>query len=240
MRLDKLLAKTGFGSRKNVKQLIKEKRVTINDAIVRDPSQHVNLDAEKVLVDGAPVNYQEFYYLMLNKAPGYISATEDRVEKTVIDLLPQHYQALKLFPVGRLDKDTEGLLLLTNDGELGHILTSPRQEIIKVYYAKIIGKVTEEDAEAFAKGVTLKDGYVTKPAQLKIKSADEISEIEVTITEGKFHQVKRMFEAVGKEVQYLQRIKMGEIELDRTLAIGDFRELKEAELAYCLGLKEGR
>ncbi|HLR40175.1 MAG TPA: pseudouridine synthase [Virgibacillus sp.] len=238
MRLDKLLANMGFGSRKDVKSMLKKKQVTVNEVIKRDGSMHVDPSSDVVVVNGEIVHYQKYIYLMLNKAPGYISATEDMREKTVIDLLPANIRHFKPFPVGRLDKDTEGLLLLTNDGELAHQLTSPKKDIEKTYYAKISGTVTDVDVEKFQHGVTLDDGYHTKPAKLNIIQSGKLSEIEVTITEGKFHQVKRMFEAVDKKVVYLKRTKMGELSLDESLAIGSFRELNDAELNYCLSLKK--
>lgn len=174
---------------------------------------------------------------MLNKPKGYISATEDYRHRTVIDLLPKEYTHFQPFPVGRLDIDTVGLLLLTNDGQLAHELTSPNKEIEKTYYAKIRGVVNEDDQQKFAQGVTLDDGYETKPGHLTIVKSGDISEIKLTITEGKFHQVKRMFAAVNKEVIYLQRIRMGNIVLDESLELGKYRELTKEELSYCLTLK---
>lgn len=167
---------------------------------------------------------------MMNKPPGVISATEDLRDETVIDLLEPLHQHFQPFPVGRLDKDTEGLLLLTNDGVLAHNLLSPKKHVPKVYYAQIEGVVTEEDAEKFANGVELDDGYVTKPGKLVILKSAQQSEIELTIQEGKFHQVKRMFEAVGKRVTYLKRISMGSLTLDENLALGEYRELTTEEL----------
>jgi 16S rRNA pseudouridine516 synthase len=159
-----------------------------------------------------------------------ISATEDSRERTVVDLLSDEFKAFSPFPVGRLDKDTEGLLLLTNDGQLTHRLLSPKKHVPKTYLAKIMGRVTEEDVEAFGRGVTLEDGYRTMPSKLKILESDDVSQVEITIYEGKFHQVKRMIKAVNKEVIYLKRISMGELKLDETLELGDFRELNENEL----------
>ena len=169
---------------------------------------------------------------MMNKPDGVISATHDNRDETVIDLLEIDHQAFDPFPVGRLDKDTVGLLLLTNDGELNHRLISPKWKVDKVYYAKIDKKVTEKDIEAFKKGITLDDGYVCKEANLEILNAsDEGSEINLTIQEGKFHQVKRMFEAVDKKVVYLKRIEFGGLSLDEELEEGEYRELTEEELA---------
>jgi len=168
---------------------------------------------------------------MMNKPPGVISATEDLRDETVIDLLDPLHQHFEPFPVGRLDKDTEGLLLITNDGMLAHNLLSPKKHVPKVYYAQIEGIVTEEDREKFAQGVELDDGYVTKPGELIILKSAQQSEIELTIQEGKFHQVKRMFEAVGKRVTYLKRLSMGNLKLDDSLELGEYRELTAEELA---------
>ena len=230
MRLDKLLANMGFGSRKEVKQLLKQKSVTVDGEVVKDASIHVNPDVQDVSVFGERVVYTEFIYLMMNKPPGVISATEDHVDQTVIDLLDPLAQHFKPFPVGRLDKDTEGLLLITNDGQLAHNLLSPKKHVPKTYYAEIDGEVTESDIEAFRQGVDLEDGYVTKPGELVILSSGPKSEIELTIQEGKFHQVKRMFESVDKKVTYLKRLSMGSLQLDESLNLGDYRELTEEEL----------
>lgn len=232
MRLDKLLAHNGFGTRKDVKKMVRKGTVKVNGVPERDSSAHINPAVDDVTVLGESVTYQEFVYLMMNKPSGVISATEDSREETVIDLLTADHQRFEPFPVGRLDKDTEGLLLITNDGKLTHELLSPKKNIPKTYYAKIDGIVTEADTEAFAEGVTLEDGFHTKPGILKIISSDDISEIELTITEGKFHQVKRMFEAVEKEVIYLKRLSMGTLLLDETLEPGDVRPLSEQELNH--------
>lgn len=237
MRLDKLLANMGFGSRKDVKALLKEKRVTVNGKVIRNSSIHIDPLEDQIFVDEKKVIYRPYIYIMMNKARGYVSATEDNRDKTVIDLLAEEYKHYGPFPVGRLDKDTEGLLLLTNDGQLAHHLTSPKKGIEKTYFAIIDGRVTEEDKQAFLKGVTLDDGYVTKPGYLTILESGKMSKIELIITEGKFHQVKRMFASVGKKVTYLKRIQMGELTLDPSLALGEYRELNEKELAYCLSLK---
>ena len=234
MRLDKLLANMGYGSRKEVKQLLKEKAVTVDGAVVKDAAMKVDPETQDVSVYGERVVYTEFIYIMMNKPPGVISATEDKYDKTVIDILDPLAQHFKQFPVGRLDKDTEGLLLITNDGNLAHNLLSPKKHVPKTYYATIEGVVTEADIEAFRKGVELDDGYVTKPGELVILKSDAISEIELTIQEGKFHQVKRMFESVGKKVTYLKRLSMGALVLDEELELGDYRELTEEELASLL------
>ena len=230
MRLDKLLSNMGLGTRKEVKQLLKQKVVTVDGVTVKDASMHVDPDNQDVSVYGERVQYTEFIYIMMHKPPGVISATEDVAEKTVIDLLDPFARHFKPFPVGRLDKDTEGLLLITNDGQLAHNLLSPKKHVQKTYYAKIEGVVTEEDVVAFQQGVELDDGYVTKPGKLVILSSGEKSEIELTIQEGKFHQVKRMFESVGKKVTYLKRLSMGSLMLDEQLKLGEYRELTENEL----------
>lgn len=238
MRLDKLLSNMGVGSRKEVKALLKKKQVTVNGVVSKDSGEKIAPNKDEIAVNGEIIRYQQYIYLMMNKAPGYISATTDKREKTVIDLLGEDVQHFKPFPVGRLDKDTEGLLLLTNDGELAHELVSPKKDIGKTYFARINGKVTVDDIAVFREGVVLEDGYEAKPGELTILQSDAISEIELTITEGKFHQVKRMFEAVGKRVIYLKRLRMGELQLDPDLKLGAYRPLTESELAYCKSLKK--
>ncbi len=235
MRIDKFLALSGLGSRSEVKKLIKSGEVKKNGAAVRSPEEKVNPECDTVTVSGKEIIYREFVYLMLNKPKGYISATEDKKIPTVLDLLPVEYLHFKPFPVGRLDIDTEGLLILTNDGALSHRLLSPKHHIPKTYYAEIDGFVTDSDKEAFLCGITLDDGYKTKPAFLNILKSDEKSEIELTITEGKFHQVKRMFKAAGKAVLYLKRIKMNGLCLDENLKIGEIKELSSDELRLLKG-----
>ncbi|XJZ26554.1 pseudouridine synthase [Bacillota bacterium Lsc_1132] len=230
MRMDKLLANLGYGSRKEVKQLLKGGQVKVNGIAVKDGKQHVDPSKDSITLHGEVIEYKEFIYIMMNKPPGVLSATEDNRSETVIDLLEIEDQVYEPFPVGRLDKDTEGLLLITNDGQLAHRLLSPKKHVPKTYFAVIDGEVTEADAAAFQKGVVLDDGYVTKPGELVILKSGIHSDIELTITEGKFHQVKRMFEAVGKRVVYLKRISMGPLELDETLELGEYRELTEEEV----------
>jgi len=232
MRLDKLLSNMGAGSRKEVKLLLKAGAIQVDGEIVRDPKQHVDVESQQVLMYGEPVTYQKYIYLMMNKPPGVISATEDKRDETVIDLLFEDVTYFKPFPVGRLDKDTEGLLLLTNDGAFNHALMSPKKHVEKTYYAEVTGVLTQEDIEAVAAGVTLEDGYRAKPGKLVILSTTETdSTLELTITEGKFHQVKRMMLALGKEVTFLKRRSIGRLELDPALALGDYRELTQEELA---------
>jgi len=234
-RLDKILANLGYGTRSELKKLIKNKAVKVNEVIVKDSGMQIDPEMDRIDVYDERVLYREFVYLMMNKPQGVISATEDTRDRTVIDLLADEYQPFHVFPVGRLDKDTEGLLLLTNDGKLSHNLLSPRKHVPKTYYAKVRGEVNEADRIAFAGGVTLDDGYHTKPAELTIlqvdmKDSEPVSSIELTITEGKFHQVKRMFEAVGKKVIYLKRLSMGPLQLDPQLPLGESRELTADEL----------
>ena len=230
MRIDKLLSNVGCGSRAELKKYCKQGIIKVNGNIVSNPGIQVDPDKDEVIFDGELVNYREFVYIMLNKPDGYISATYDKHDPIVLDLIDASYMAFEPFPVGRLDKDTEGLLVLTNDGQLAHRVLSPKKHVPKTYYAKIEGVVTEEDILAFEKGVTLDDGYETMPSQLKILKSDNISEIELIIHEGKFHQVKRMFESVDKKVVYLKRLSMGQLKLDDTLALGEYRELTEKEI----------
>jgi 16S rRNA pseudouridine516 synthase len=230
MRIDKMLANLGYGSRKEVKQLLKSSAVKVDGVVLKDAKQHVDPENQTVTLNGEVIEYKEFIYLMMNKPPGVLSATEDNVGETVIDLLEIEDQVYEPFPVGRLDKDTEGLLLITNDGQLAHQLLSPKKHVPKTYFAVIDGEVTEEDIKAFAAGVTLDDGYLTKPGELKIMKSGIRSDIELIITEGKFHQVKRMFQAVGKRVVYLQRLSMGPLQLDETLELGEYRELTDEEV----------
>lgn len=230
MRLDKLLAHSGFGTRKEVKDLIKKGYVTVNDIVIKKDKTQIDIEKDVVKVDDEVIVYEEFVYYMLNKPSGYVSATEDNIYPTVVELIDDYYRN-DLFPVGRLDVDTEGLLLMTNDGVLAHQLMSPKYHCPKVYYAKIKGVVTQEDVDLFNQGVTIDNDYVCKSAQLNILSTDEnSSEIEVTIYEGKFHQVKKMFLAVGKEVIYLKRIRMKDLFLDKNLKLGEFRRLTYEEL----------
>ncbi|GAB6926389.1 pseudouridine synthase [Paenibacillus sp. JCM 10914] len=236
-RLDKVLSNLGYGSRAELKKLAKAGMIAVNGTIVKDPAKHVDPYHDRIEFDGEVIQYREYVYIMLHKPPGVISATEDLRDRTVLDLLEPAYLVFEPFPVGRLDKDTEGLLLLTNDGKLAHELLSPRKHVPKTYQAVVEGKVDEADRLAFAEGVTLDDGYHTLPAELVINSTEHrdddvtVSRITLTIHEGKFHQVKRMFEAVDKKVIYLKRISMGDLQLDDQLELGAYRELTPEELA---------
>ncbi len=236
MRIDKFLSGAGIGTRTEIKKFIKSGLVSVSGRDKIRPEDHIDPLTDKISFMGKPVLYKEYIYIMMNKPSGYVSATFDKRLPTVIDLLPQEFLHFEPFPAGRLDIDTEGLLLLTNDGQLAHNILSPKKHIPKTYFARISGRVTDEDARAFLNGVDIGEEKLTKPGILEIISSGEISEIKLTITEGKFHQVKRMFEAVSKEVIYLKRIKMNSLCLDEALELGESRELTEAEIAL---LKEG-
>lgn len=232
IRLDKYLADMGCGTRQEVKKLIRSGQVSVDGAVVKKPETKVAQTVQEVCLNGEKVGYESFEYYMLNKPAGVISATEDRSCQTVVDLIKEKKRK-DLFPVGRLDKDTEGLLLITNDGELAHRLLSPKKHVDKCYFARVSGKVTEDDVRSFENGVnigSLEQPEITMPGKLEIITSDEISQIRLTIQEGKFHQVKRMFQAVGKEVIYLKRIRMGTLVLDENLSIGEYRPLTKEEL----------
>ncbi|NRN78601.1 Ribosomal large subunit pseudouridine synthase B [Lactobacillus helveticus] len=227
MRIDKYLANMNVGSRKEVHVLIKKGIVTVNGDVVKTPKQQVK-ESDEVLVDGQEVNYQKYHYFLMNKPKGVLSATEDRSQRTVISLLKLQDQYQGITPVGRLDKDTTGLLLLTNDGQLNHELLAPNKHVDKIYRAKIAGVADDETVKTFASGMTLGDGTKLKPAELKILAQDEehdSSEIEIKIREGKYHQIKRMFGAVGMKVVELERISMGKLKLPKDLKRGNYIEL---------------
>lgn len=231
LRLDKLLSNMGKGSRNEVRDALKYGQVKVNGSVVKSGKIKVDTDLDQVLFQGMPVKYQKHIYLMMNKPQGVISATEDNHHKTVIDLLGEDVNFYNVFPVGRLDIDTEGLLILTDDGDLAHNLLSPKKHVPKKYYAVIDGLVTPEDIKRFSEGITLDDGYLCKSSELEILSAsNEKSEIELVIYEGKFHQVKRMFEAVDKHVVFLKRLEMGALALDESLVKGAYRQLTDEEL----------
>ena len=220
----------GVGTRTEVKKLIRQGKVTVDGSMEKSPEQKIDISRQKVCCMGEAVSYETHEYYMLNKPAGVVSATTDRQDNTVVELISAKKRR-DLFPVGRLDKDTEGLLLITNDGELAHRLLSPKKHVDKVYYAQIDGEVTIEDVEAFQQGVDIGEEKLTRPAKLRVLKSGTQSEIELTICEGKFHQVKRMFQAVGKEVVYLKRLQMGTLILDESLKPGEYRELTEQEIA---------
>lgn len=230
-RLDKILSNSGYGSRKEIKDLVRKKHVSVNGEIVKDSGIKVQVGIDIINIKDQPINYRKYIYLLMNKPSGVVSATFDNYDKTVIDLLSDEFKTFEPFPVGRLDKDTVGLLLLTNDGDLNHKLISPKNHVDKVYYAKINKAISYNDIEAFKNGITLDDGYTCMPAVLEIINNNiEDSNVYVTIQEGKFHQVKRMFKSLGKEVIYLKRIRFGKISLDEKIKEGYYRELTEKEI----------
>ena len=229
MRLDKFLAEAGFGTRSQVKKLIRKGRVEVNGEVVKEPSYQVEPAKDEVLVDGEPALFEETYYLILNKPEGYITSTKDR-ELTVMELVSDIPRFEKLFPVGRLDKDAEGLLIMTNDGELAHRLTHPKWKVPKTYEVVVEGRLTEEAVEPLRKGIELKD-FKAQPAEVEILEAgEEESRARITIREGKYHQVKRMFAAVGHPVKRLKRVKFGNLELGE-LPPGEYRHMTEEELS---------
>ena len=227
-RLDKLLASTGRWSRREAKQLIKEGRVLVDGSPARSGEDKADPDGAAILVDGAPLALRRHTYVMLHKPAGVLSATEDPRQETVLDLLPPELRRLGLFPVGRLDKDTEGLLLLTDDGELAHRLLSPKNHVDKVYRARLDRPLGPADQAAFAQGITLADGLRCMPAELEL--IGDGTEVLVTLHEGKFHQIKRMIASRGATVCYLKRISMGPLHLEQTLGRGEYRHLSVEEV----------
>lgn len=238
LRLDKYLCDMQIGSRAEVKGLIKKKRIKVNEETVTKPELKIDTDNDIIKFDDEVINYQEYEYFMLNKPQGVISATNDKSDKTVIDLI-KDAKRKDLFPVGRLDKDTEGLLLITNDGELSHNLLSPKKHVDKTYFAKVKGHITDEEVLKFKNGLVVDETFTAKPARLhvlKFNDADNTTDIQITIHEGKFHQIKRMFEAVGSEVLYLKRLSMGTLLLDKNLIPGEYRKLSQEEINALKGV----
>lgn len=230
-RLDKYLCDKNIGTRSQVKTLIQKGQVTVNDEVVKKPETKVS-DNDIVSCQGIVLSNEEFAYYMLHKPAGIITATEDKWQATVLDYFKEE-PCKNLYPVGRLDKDTEGLLLITNDGELGHRLLSPKNHIPKTYYVKMEHGICDDDIKQLEEGVDIGEKHLTLPAQIDV--IDELS-VYITITEGKFHQIKRMFEAVNNKVMYLKRVSMGALELDNTLKKGEYRRLTAQEIAYLKGL----
>ncbi|HFZ4442155.1 TPA: pseudouridine synthase [Streptococcus pneumoniae] len=232
MRLDKFLVVCAVGSRTEVKNLLKAGRVTVNGKKEKSAKLQIDEKIDEIRFDGQVLEYEEFVYYMMNKPKGVISATEDPKHRTVLDLLDDLARSKEVFPVGRLDINTHGLLLLTNDGQLAHVLLSPKRHVGKTYLAQVKGIMTQEDVETFAEGIPLKD-FTCKPAILELVSIDtekNQSQIRVTIAEGKFHQIKRMVGYCGKEVVDLQRLTMGTLVLDENLERGEWRRLTKEEL----------
>lgn len=240
IRLDKYLADAGQGTRTQVKTLIRGGRVAVNETVIRQADYKVNTESDSVFLDGKPIVFAEYQYYMLYKPAGVVSATTDNRDKTVIELIDEKKRR-DLFPVGRLDKDTEGLLLITNDGKLANRLLAPGKHVEKTYYAEIDGHVTEDTVHAFRAGIDIGDVRLAAPAELRILSAEPDgdgwkSKAEITLTEGRYHQIKRMFESVGMQVVYLKRLSMGALRLDETIGCGGYRHLTPSELEM-LGIK---
>ena len=249
MRLDKFLANSGIGTRKEVKIILKKGKIKVNEKIVKDAKMQVDEIKDDVKIEGEKITYKPFVYIMMNKPSGVISATEDGKHKTVIDLLCEKYKNYKVFPVGRLDIDTEGLLLLTNDGVLAHNLLSPKKHVDKKYYVELKEPLTIEKKKILENGIKLEENFVTKKAKIEIIDKDKVKDknknidiininkansVFITISEGKFHQVKRMFKFVENEVLYLKRVKMGKLLLPENLKLGEYRELSEEEMNLIL------
>ena len=230
MRLDKFISTTTTLSRAEAKKIIK-KGILINDILIKSPDYKVDEFNDQVIVNGNRLVYQKYVYIMMNKPKNTVSATEDAIERTVVDILRDEDRIHKVFPVGRLDKDTEGLMLLTNDGELAHKLISPKKDVEKKYYVEVSGELKNEHLKIIKEGVILEDGYRCKPARLEILDSSEgNSKANIFITEGKFHQVKRMMKSLGTTVTYLKRLSIGSLKLDENLKLGEYRYLTDDEL----------
>lgn len=230
MRLDKFISTTTTLSRAEAKKIIK-KGILINDILVKSPHYKVDEINDQVIVNGDRLFYQKYVYIMMNKPQNVISATDDAIDKTVVDLLEEKDRIYKVFPVGRLDKDTEGLMLLTNDGDLAHKLISPKKDVEKKYYVEVSGELKEEHLVLVNEGLVIDEGYKCKRARLEIIESTEVNSIAyIYITEGKFHQVKRMMKALGTTVTYLKRLSIGTLELDKNLKLGEYRYLTDKEI----------
>ena len=230
MRLDKFISTTTTLSRAEAKKIIK-KGILINDILIKSPDYKLDEFNDQVIVNGNRLVYRKYVYIMMNKPKYTVSATEDAIERTVVDILRDEDRIYKVFPVGRLDKDTEGLMLLTNDGELAHKLISPKKDVEKKYYVEVSGELKNEHLQIVKEGVILEDGYRCKPARLEILDSSEgNSKANIFITEGKFHQVKRMMKSLGTTVTYLKRLSIGSLKLDENLKLGEYRYLTDDEL----------
>lgn len=230
MRLDKFLVEMNIGSRNEVKEFIKKGKITVNGEMMRKPDTHVKPDTDSIMYQNIRLTYEPFVYYMLNKPVGVVSATEDNYDKTVIELLKAERRS-DLFPVGRLDKDTEGLLIVTNDGQFAHTMLSPKKHVTKTYYVRLDCPVTKDEIGAFQEGIDIGDKKITLPAKLAILSEDA-KEVTVTITEGRFHQIKRMFLSFNQKVLYLKRLSMGNLHLDSDLPCGSYRKLSVEEIEH--------
>ncbi|WAH42616.1 rRNA pseudouridine synthase [Alicyclobacillus fastidiosus] len=239
IRLDKWLANAGMGTRTEVKKAIRAARIEVNGAVAKDPGQHVVPGKDDVTWDGESISYQMYVYFLMYKPQGVLSATEDLRDPVVTDLLEPEDAHFDVFPVGRLDKDAEGLLILTNDGQLAHRLLSPKHHVPKRYLVHVEGRLGPEDVAEITKGITLEDGYQALPGDLTILESGRTSVGEIVIYEGKYHQVKRMFGVLGKPVIFLKRLEMGPISLDETLQPGEYRAMTEGEIASLKALQQG-
>ena len=229
-RLDKILASQGTLSRRDVKEIIKKGRVTLNGIVVRDSAVKVDLNTDTVAIDGEQIDLKKHIYIMMNKPQGVISASDSESDETVVDLVPDELFRKGLFPAGRLDKDTTGFVLITDDGDFAHKILSPKNHIFKTYFARLQHELTVSDIETLEKGITLADGTILKEAKVEIVENSETPLIKIMICEGKYHQVKRMFAATGNKVIELHRSKMGELELAPNLKPGECREITPEEL----------
>ena len=233
MRLDKMLSDCQVASRRELKSILKNGEVTVNGEVVKNGAVHISPETDDVYYKGRKVVYEKYIYLLMNKPAGYISATEDKYQKTVLDIIPDEFKGYNLFPAGRLDIDTEGMLILTNDGDTAHKMLSPKKHVEKEYFARVEGTLADDDITAFENGLDLGD-FTSLPSKLCIVSSGDVSEAKITICEGKFHQVKRMFEKVGKTVIYLKRIRMGSLYLDDNLDLGECKKLDNEEITKLL------
>ncbi|MFI3226439.1 MAG: pseudouridine synthase [Clostridia bacterium] len=238
-RLDKFLVNLGYGSRNEIKNIAKSGRILVNGVKVYKTDVKIDENADEIIFCGEKVIFKKDIYIMLNKKAGYVTANQDNLHKTIFDLLDEKLQKMQLFAIGRLDKDTEGLLLITNDGALSHGLMSPKKHVDKVYYAEVFGEILPEHIEKFEQGVVFEDGTKCKSAKLEIIESAEISKAYVTISEGKFHQVKIMFRTINCTVSYLKRIKIADLDLDNTLNLGEYRYLTDKEEQYLKNIAFG-
>lgn len=229
-RLDKILASQGTLSRKDVKEIIKKGRVTLNGKVIKDSAVKIDAEKDKVCIDGEALSLKKHLYIMLNKPQGVVSASDSDTDQTVVDLVPEELYRKNLFPAGRLDKDTTGFVLITDDGDFAHRILSPKNHIFKTYLARLEHSLTESDIAMLEKGITLADGTTLKEAKLEIVEERDIPLVKIMICEGKYHQVKRMFAAAGNKVVSLHRSKMGNLELDESLKEGECREITPEEL----------
>lgn len=237
LRLDRMLSSLGIGTRKDIRKILSSQELTVNSVRVKNPALKVDTEKDKLMFGGKPLVYKEYSYIMMNKPAGVISASEDKKVETVIDLLPEELVRPNLFPAGRLDKDTEGFILITNDGTFAHRILSPKKHVEKEYFATIDKNLNETQIELFETGLDIGEDNLTLPAKLKVLSTDETTgktDVSVIIHEGKFHQIKRMFEAISREVLYLKRVSIGGLKLDENLDYGQSRLITDDELEMIL------